>query len=104
MTFSNKYLYDVKDKDPSWRESAKCKNEDVNLFMSNSKQEINDAKAICIGCPVLKQCLDYAITNDIPYGVWGGTSQSERKSMKRKARIISRADSFINKTEQSTSL
>lgn len=36
------------------------------------------AKAICMTCPVLQQCRNWAIANDIRYGVWGGLSAKER--------------------------
>lgn len=48
------------------------------------------AKALCQGCPVLLQCLSYAIQADEPYGVWGGASVLERKRIKRNARTTIR--------------
>lgn len=41
----------------------------------------NEAKAICAGCPVRKECLDYALENEMEYGIWGGTSPTERRRM-----------------------
>jgi len=40
---------------------------------------------ICRNCPVLKQCLAMALTKKMKYGVWGGTTERERRAM-RKAR------------------
>lgn len=42
------------------------------------------AKAVCKGCPYLEECLAWALVNDEP-GVWGGTTASERRSMRRRA-------------------
>jgi len=38
----------------------------------------NEAKAICEVCPVKIMCLDYAVSAGMQ-GVWGGTTESERK-------------------------
>jgi WhiB family redox-sensing transcriptional regulator len=47
---------------------------------------IEDAKAICRTCPkdVVEQCLEYALDHNSD-GVWGATSEEERRSMKRRA-------------------
>ena len=39
------------------------------------------AKAICAGCPVMRQCRDYALATREPYGVWGGLSEHEREEI-----------------------
>lgn len=39
------------------------------------------AKAICNVCPVLSPCADYAVTINEPYGIWGATSETDRKSL-----------------------
>jgi WhiB family redox-sensing transcriptional regulator len=36
------------------------------------------AKAVCAGCPVRIQCLDYAVASGERYGVWGGLTSDER--------------------------
>lgn len=36
------------------------------------------AQVICSGCPVRKECLDYAITEGIPHGIWAGTTPRMR--------------------------
>src|SRR6478609_2444864 len=44
------------------------------------------AKNVCITskCAYLEECLSWALENNEP-GVWGGTSENERRKMKRKA-------------------
>jgi WhiB family redox-sensing transcriptional regulator len=44
---------------------------------------IKEARALCMMCPVRQKCLDYAIKNECT-GVWGGTTDSERRRMARK--------------------
>lgn len=41
-----------------------------------------EQKQFCIGCPVLVECLDYAMKVDVR-GVWGGTTHYERKRKRR---------------------
>ena len=39
------------------------------------------AKAICLSCPVNTECLDFAIGGlELP-GIWGGTSEVERREL-----------------------
>ena len=44
------------------------------------------AKILCFACPVRILCLRYAITEDMPFGVWGGTTETERRKMPLKSR------------------
>lgn len=39
------------------------------------------AKRLCQGCPIKDACLQYAIANNIRYGVWGGRSERERDAI-----------------------
>lgn len=59
--------------------------ESVDLWFPSIGQNCHKAKAICAMCPVKRGCLEYALTHDIRYGVWGGTSPRERQ------RILARA-------------
>ena len=36
------------------------------------------AQAICAGCPERKECLEYALSEEIPYGIWAGTTPTMR--------------------------
>lgn len=33
---------------------------------------VDQAEMLCHGCPLLKQCYDFAVANDERYGIWGG--------------------------------
>lgn len=41
------------------------------------------AKRVCRECPVVTACLAYALRNNEPYGVFGGTSPQDRAKMRR---------------------
>lgn len=44
------------------------------------------AKELCSGCPIIVQCLDYAMKQNEEYGIWGGLSPYERKQLRNKAK------------------
>ena len=71
------------DKDDYWMESAKCRNKnDVVWFPAQGKyNEIAIAKKFCDDCRVKQRCLQYAVTNNIMHGVWGGLSARDRRLM-----------------------
>lgn len=65
--------------DDEWRHKAKCADLDVNLFFEKYEEskEIADKvdKTICLHCPAIKECFDYATQMTGEYkaeGVWGG--------------------------------
>ena len=49
-----------------------CHTADPDLFFSEATTDINQAKALCGGCPVARQCLEGALSRAEPFGVWGG--------------------------------
>jgi WhiB family transcriptional regulator, redox-sensing transcriptional regulator len=75
--------------DMQWLNQARCLNEDPELFFpvgntGPAVDQIEQAKAVCRECNVTSQCLEYAIKENQDTGVWGGLSEDERKSLKRK--------------------
>ena len=69
-----------------WLDAGVCRNEDPELFFpitssGPSARQIDAAKAICQRCGVQDQCLHYALESSQNYGVWGGTSEEERRRM-----------------------
>jgi len=39
------------------------------------------AKRICADCPVSRECLDYALRVQEPFGIWGGLTEAERRQL-----------------------
>ncbi|GAC1385180.1 MAG: hypothetical protein NVSMB4_12590 [Acidimicrobiales bacterium] len=81
--------------DDSWRIGASCADVDPELFFpvgvtGPAVTQIADAKAVCTGCPVQTECLEFAITTNQEYGVWGGTSEDERRVLRREWRARQR--------------
>ena len=70
------------DPDAPWQESAVCRQTDPELFFPEQGGSTREAKKICVGCEVTAQCLQAALDNDEPFGVWGGLSERERRRLK----------------------
>lgn len=73
-----------------WRELARCKEMDPDLFFpvgttGPALLQIEAAKAVCRSCTVRQQCLEFALASNQEYGVWGGTTEEERRYMRREA-------------------
>jgi WhiB family transcriptional regulator, redox-sensing transcriptional regulator len=76
-----------------WMADGLCRQVDPDLFFeasteryevktSDERQSI--AKAVCAKCPVRRECLEYALTHDERYGIWGGATERERRELKRR--------------------
>ena len=66
-----------------WQEDAECKGHDISLFYREDG-DFKEAVAICGDCDVKRQCLSYALSNKERFGVWGGTTERERRLMMSK--------------------
>ncbi|MDT4891974.1 MAG: WhiB family transcriptional regulator, redox-sensing transcriptional regulator [Pseudonocardiales bacterium] len=72
--------------DWDWQAQAACRGSDTANFYhpenergpSRVRREMR-AKAVCARCPVIDNCLRWALAAREPYGVWGGTSADERE-------------------------
>jgi WhiB family redox-sensing transcriptional regulator len=65
---------------------------DPELFFPVSEvgpgtRQVNEAKAVCARCPVRPDCLAFALEQDLD-GVWGGTTEEERRAMRRVDRWV----------------
>ncbi|MDV6013515.1 WhiB family transcriptional regulator [Haloechinothrix sp. LS1_15] len=69
-----------------WRLRAACRDSDPELFFPISEvgpdaERIEQAKAICGRCPVQEQCLEFALTEGLDHGIFGGTTATERREL-----------------------
>lgn len=72
-----------------WRHRSECLEEDPELFFPIGNTgpaitQIEEAKTICRRCDVMEICLKWALENGQDAGVWGGMSEDERRSLKRR--------------------
>ena len=64
-----------------WRELAACRGSDLEVFFPGRGETAEPARRVCAACPVCQPCLDYAITNRITHGIWGGLAERERRAL-----------------------
>lgn len=82
-----------------WREKASCKGVDANIFVplgikikANRHGRVKEtrhgrgtyavARTFCASCPVVSECLDYAVREVIEYGMFGGKTPRERRALR----------------------
>lgn len=70
--------YDPED----WTERALCAQTDPDAFFPDVGQTTRHAKRTCAACEVRTECLEYALTHDERFGVWGGYSERERRALR----------------------
>lgn len=74
--------------DYSWRQQAVCRDTDPELFFpvgstGQALLQLSKAKETCNQCTVKIECLQFAIDTNQDSGVWGGTSEDERRTIRR---------------------
>jgi WhiB family redox-sensing transcriptional regulator len=88
-----------RDEDREWQRRAACRDADPELFFSKhicaddcapdcqGRKEagrharIRAAKAYCDECPVAIDCLLWSIDTGQQFGIWGGSTERERRRM-----------------------
>lgn len=72
-----------------WMTYARCRDVEVDpdLFYPDrgGSSTAEPAKRVCASCLVREPCLQFALDNDEKLGVWGGTSEAERRKLRRTA-------------------
>jgi WhiB family transcriptional regulator, redox-sensing transcriptional regulator len=79
---------EARDMSHSWREFARCRGVDPEIFYpaSDDDADTDAAKAICAHCPVREACLEHALTAREREGIWGGLTERERRRILRRRR------------------
>ena len=62
-----------------WRERAACCGMDLGVFFPERGESAGPARQVCARCPVCQPCLEYALSNRITHGIWGGLTERERR-------------------------
>ncbi|WP_394941494.1 WhiB family transcriptional regulator [Psychromicrobium sp. YIM B11713] len=68
-----------------WQTDALCAQTDPEAFFPEKGGSTRDAKKVCGSCNVRAQCLEYALSNDERFGIWGGLSERERRRLRKRA-------------------
>jgi len=72
----------------AWRVDAACRDTDPDLFFpvgttGPAIEQIASAKAVCGECDAQSECLEFALATNQDSGVWGGTSEEERRKLRK---------------------
>jgi WhiB family redox-sensing transcriptional regulator len=73
-----------------WRHQSLCRDEDPELFFpigttGPAAYQVEQAKLVCRRCSVVEDCLSWALETAQESGVWGGTSEDERRALRRRS-------------------
>lgn len=84
----------------SFKERGLCRFADPEMWWPNGTtgeeaEKITEAKRICGMCPVRVECLTYAVERRQYFGIWGGTTEEERKDRRRRSRVDRRQDALV---------
>jgi WhiB family redox-sensing transcriptional regulator len=79
-----------------WRHRAICRDEDPDLFFPTGEEHTSgnaptrpfleqaaEAKKVCRRCPVVTDCLAWALDEGLPFGIAGGTTADERRELNK---------------------
>ena len=74
----------------NWREDIACRDADPDLFFpigtaGSELHQVEKAKRICRTCPVRTRCLSWALDQAVSSGIWGGTTEDERRAIRKTA-------------------
>ena len=72
-----------------WQTMAACHGEMGSVFYPPMRPERKAvrlareqrAKAVCASCTVRQECLDHALATNERFGVWGGTTEKQRRKL-----------------------
>jgi WhiB family transcriptional regulator, redox-sensing transcriptional regulator len=82
--------------DYTWRREAICRDTDPSMFFpvgttGPALHQIARAKQVCGECPVQTPCLEYALETNQDSGIWGGSTEDERRTIRRRIAATARA-------------
>jgi WhiB family redox-sensing transcriptional regulator len=72
--------------DYDWMQHGNCRNYPPATFFPSDGVGVDIARKLCESCPVKQPCLEYALTERVDHGVWGGCSERERRRILKRRR------------------
>ena len=71
-----------------WRSLGACRGLDPDMFFPETEDQADVAKMVCSGCDVRISCLEHALASREKVGVWGGTTERDRRRIIRHRRRV----------------
>jgi WhiB family transcriptional regulator, redox-sensing transcriptional regulator len=68
---------------PAWHQDAACRSVGPDAFIRSPKADYGATRPLCDGCAVRQECLEAALADPDLVGLWGGTTDAERRAMRR---------------------
>lgn len=94
MPASVPFSFDFEEPDllatPSFMDLGACQGLDTEIFFPDRGESLKPAKTVCEQCIVKDECLEFALSHGERFGVWGGTSERERRRIRRARRSAAR--------------
>ncbi len=86
MTTNLAPLADEAPSSANWRQDAACRSLPDSMFFlaGDDFAGMKRAKAVCEQCPVIDDCLEFAVLTNQSLGIWGGTTPNERRQIRRR--------------------
>lgn len=81
----------------AWRLRAACREADPDQFYPSPDNPTDHTapkrviEQFCNHCPVIADCLEYAVRQGETHGIWGGTTPRQRVELKRREAAMQRA-------------
>jgi WhiB family redox-sensing transcriptional regulator len=69
---------------PAWHQHAACRGMGHGAFVRGEKADYGPTRELCGGCPVRQECLEAALADDSLVGLWGNTTERERREIRRR--------------------
>jgi WhiB family transcriptional regulator, redox-sensing transcriptional regulator len=84
LTWIRTHDWDVDD----WRGRSACLDSDPDVFFpvgttGPALEQIETAQRICTACLVSEECLEFALATNQEAGIWGGTTEEERRKLRK---------------------
>ena len=72
----------------AWRARSACRDSDPDVFFpigttGPALEQIETARRICTACHVTDECLEFALATNQEAGIWGGTTEEERRKLRK---------------------
>jgi WhiB family transcriptional regulator, redox-sensing transcriptional regulator len=78
-----------------WKLLAACRGQRPKVFLPDDSGDRNKTNAaheaalvFCRRCAVVEECLTYAILNGCNWGVWGGTTPRQRRTIRERRQRV----------------
>jgi len=68
---------------PSWHRDAAGRGRGPAEFVRAPRSTYDGVRELCETCPVRQECLETALADSDLMGLWGGTTDAERRELRR---------------------